>query len=91
MGAENIGYLMGKAPSKDIIKKIKYTARKIKGVTGINDIRAHYVGNIVHIEVHVEVDKDISTQASHKICKDVQNAVEKIKSIDRAFIHIDPR
>jgi cation diffusion facilitator family transporter len=91
IGKENIDYLMGKSPPENLIKKIASVAKRIKGVTGLNDIRAHYVGNLIHIEIHIEVDKGLSTESSHKIGKMVQRAVEKSNNIDRAFIHIDPR
>ena len=90
IGMENIDYLMGKAPSKEYITLITDTARKIKGVKGTNDVLAHYVGNFIHIEIHIEVDKDLTTEESHDIGKDVQRAVENIPLVDKAFIHIDP-
>jgi len=86
----NVDYLMGASPPKELIDKIKNKVLSIKGVKGINEVRAHYVGNFVHIEVHIEVDKDIKTLKSHKIGKEVQNRIESMEGIDRAFIHIDP-
>ncbi len=91
IGIENIDYLMGKCPPKNDIKKIESMANKIKGVKGLNDVRAHYVGNFIHIEIHIEVDKSIPTQRSHRIGKDVQHAVESLDNVDKAFIHVDPR
>jgi cation diffusion facilitator family transporter len=91
IGVENIDYLMGKAPSKEHLDKIKSVVRKVKGVKGMNDIRAHYVGNFIHIEIHIEVDKKLSTQKSHTIGKNVQNKVEELNHVDKAFIHIDPK
>ena len=91
IGIENIDYLMGKAPPLQYIEKIKKTVLKIKGVAGINDVRAHYVGNKIHIEIHIEVGKKLSTERSHGIGKDVQRAVEAFDYVDKAFIHIDPR
>lgn len=90
LGMENINYLIGKSPPERDILRIRRIVRKIKGVRGINDIRAHYVGNFVHIEIHIEVDRKISTEKSHMIGKDVQYAVEELDYIDKAFVHIDP-
>jgi cation diffusion facilitator family transporter len=91
IAVENIDYLMGKSPPKEHIDKIKSIAMKVRGVKGINDVRAHYVGNFIHIELHIEVNKNISTQRSHKIGKDVQHAIENVGDVDKAFIHVDPR
>jgi cation diffusion facilitator family transporter len=90
IGKENIDFLMGKTLPQEEINIIKKNAMKIKGVKGINDLRAHYVGNYAHIEIHIEVDKDLSTQASHHIGKEVQYIIERLDFVDKAFIHIDP-
>lgn len=91
LARENLDYLMGKTPSKDFIGKMRKKAQDIKGVTGVNDIRAHYVGNFIHVELHAEVDKKNTSTKAHDISKDVQHTIEKMKDVNKAFIHIDPR
>jgi cation diffusion facilitator family transporter len=91
IGRENIDYLMGKSPPKQLIKAIRVKTLNIKGVKGINELRAHYVGNSIHVELHIEVDRNTSTEISHNIGKKVERAVEKIENIEKAFIHIDPK
>ena len=91
IGKENIDYLMGKAPSKEIVDEICKRACSVKGVMGFNDVRAHYVGNYLHVEVHIEVPKDMHTKTSHDIGKAVQKLVEDMPSVDKAFVHIDPK
>ena len=90
IGIENIDYLMGKTPPRKYVERIRKKALAVRGVKGINDLRAHYVGNKVHVEVHIEVDEDKTTKKSHEIGKDVQNEIERMQDICRAFIHIDP-
>lgn len=87
---ENIDYLMGKAADPEIIKSLVEQALKIEGVKGINDVRSYYVGSKYHIEIHIEVDKEISTLVSHQIGKDVQHQLESNDKVGKAFIHIDP-
>lgn len=91
IGRDNIDYLMGKSPDPGIIDRIRREAISVNGVKGVHDIRAHYVGNYIHVQVHVEIDKDMETKKSHDIGKIVQRKVESIEFIDHAFIHIDPR
>ena len=87
---ENIDYLMGKAADEKIIIEIANRALKISGVKGMNDLRSHYVGNKFHIEIHIEVDKNMSTKKSHDVGKEVQKAIESIQEIQKVFVHIDP-
>ncbi|TAN62808.1 cation transporter [bacterium] len=90
IGVENIDYLMGKAPPPAMMRDVKAATLNVDGVKAINTVRAHYVGNFIHVEVHIEVDKDLSTLASHAIGKDVEKSVEALRSIEKTFVHIDP-
>ena len=90
MTKKNLDYLMGKCPPKTEIEKIRKKALTIKGVKDINELNAHYVGNKIHVEIHIDVDENLSTRKSHDIGKDVQRAIEKMPEINKAFIHVDP-
>jgi len=90
IGVENINYLMGKSPALSFIQKVKRIALDTKGVKGINEIKAHFVGNKIHIEVHIEVQQQCSTKKSHDIGKAVQSKIERLHDVSKAFIHIDP-
>jgi len=90
IGQDNIKYLMGEAPPKDLMEKILRAAREVPGVLALNDVFAHYVGTTVEIEVHVNVDRRLNIEEAHAIGKKVQGAIESMDDISRAFIHIDP-
>ncbi|MEM2130943.1 MAG: cation diffusion facilitator family transporter [Candidatus Woesearchaeota archaeon] len=87
---ENIDYLMGKSAPLENIKEIKKIAKKVKGVINVHDLRAHYVGNFLHLEIHIAVNENLSTKDSHRIGKEVQFRLERLPYVDKAFIHIDP-
>ncbi|MDI6760302.1 MAG: cation diffusion facilitator family transporter [Candidatus Brocadiaceae bacterium] len=90
IGVENIDYLMGKKASEELIKELKEKALGIEGVKGLNEVKTHYVGNYIHVEMHINVDGETSTTESHRIGKEVQRALESLESVDKAFVHIDP-
>lgn len=90
IGKENIDYLMGKTPSKVFLDHIKKISLSINGVKGINEVKAQFVGNKIQMEVHIEVDKDISTKKSHDIGKKVQHKIEAFRDIRKVFVHVDP-
>lgn len=87
---ENLDYLMGRAADENLILEIANKAMAIKGVNGMNDLRSHYVGNKFHIEIHIEVDKNMSTEVSHDIGNKVKYAIQEIDEIQQVFVHIDP-
>ncbi|MBI4447791.1 cation transporter [Candidatus Woesearchaeota archaeon] len=90
LGSQNVDYLVGKCPPQPLIDKIREKTLSIKGVKGVHDIKAHYVGNFVHVGIHIELDKKLTTFNAHLIVKKVGKAVESLPSIDNVFIHIDP-
>ncbi|MEE8574892.1 MAG: cation diffusion facilitator family transporter [Thermodesulfobacteriota bacterium] len=90
IGVENIDYLMGKAPSKELLEEIRSAALAVTGVGAVNTVRAHYVGNFIHVEIHVEVDKNMKTKDSHAVSDMVEDSLDKIEAIDKSFVHIDP-
>jgi divalent metal cation (Fe/Co/Zn/Cd) transporter len=90
IGMENLNFLMGKVPDEDIIDHLKEIALSIEGVKQLNDVRAHYLGNFIQIEIHIEVDRRLSTRKSHDIAKGVQDLIEGEEIVDYAFVHVDP-
>ncbi len=90
IGKRNIDYLLGAAPPKELERQIRAIVTTIRGVRGIKKLRAHYVGNYVHVEIQVFVDARISTRASHVIAMTVQREVESLRSVNKAFVHLEP-
>jgi cation diffusion facilitator family transporter len=90
IGRDNLKYLMGEAPSKELFEKIEEKAKSVKEVIGLNDVRAHYVGTLLEAEVHIYVNKKMDIEKAHDIGKKVQKRLESMEEISRAFIHIDP-
>lgn len=87
---ENIDYLMGKSADEHLVIEIANKAMKINGVEGFNDLRSHYIGDKLHIEIHVEVLKETTTELSHEIGKNVKYAIEEMDEVQQVFVHIDP-
>lgn len=90
IGVENIDYLIGKGPSLDMVQDIKRKAKSVAGVKHVHDVKAHYVGDRLHVQVHIELDKRLSLQKAHTIGKKVEDAVGSIDLVAKVFVHIDP-
>jgi cation diffusion facilitator family transporter len=90
IGLQNLDFLMGKVPEPGVIERLKRIALSIEGVKRLNDVRAHYLGNFIQVEIHIEVDKKLDTETSHSIAKNVQNELQNEELVDYAFVHVDP-
>ncbi len=90
IGLENIDYLMGRAPDNSLMDEIKSAALSEKEVKQVGTVRAHYVGNFIHVEIHIMVDRELTTLVSHAIGEAVAKKIEAIEAIEKSFVHIDP-
>lgn len=90
IGMENIDYLMGKAPEGDLLQRIGDAAQRVSGVQEVDNVKGHYVGTFVHVELTARVDGLLSTADSHEVAEATRLAVESIENVDRAFVHIEP-
>ena len=88
---ENVGYLTGRAPPFELCEEIKKRALSVPNVLGIHDLRAHYVGNKLHVELHIEVPPELSLKEAHDVSEEVKKRIEEIPEVDRVFVHVDIR
>ncbi|XRP97564.1 cation diffusion facilitator family transporter [Methanocaldococcus sp. 16A] len=85
----NMHYLTGRAPSENFFEVIKKEALNVDKVIGVHDIKAHYVGPKIHVELHVEVPSNISAKEMHDIEVEVKNRLESLDNIEKAYVHVD--
>ncbi|MFH1849432.1 MAG: cation diffusion facilitator family transporter [archaeon] len=90
IGRKNLSYLMGESPGHELLARIRNRAMKIRGVHGINTVKAHYVGVLLHVEIHIEVRSTLSLKRAHTIGKRVAASLGRLNGIDEVFVHIDP-
>lgn len=90
VGMENLDYLMGRAPDPELLERIGRATGAVAGVEGVGDIKAHYVGTLVHVEVTAIVDGELATTESHAVGENVRRAIESLDAVDRAFVRIAP-
>jgi len=88
---DNVHYLVGRAPSRQFIEKVESTAKSVKGVWGIHDLKAEYVGpNIVHTGFHIEVARGTLIEEADRIAEEVRERVSRETGCQHCVIHVDP-
>ncbi len=89
---DNVHYLVGRAPDKQFIEKVESTAKSVKGVLGVHDLKAEYVGpNVVHTGFHIEVAKGTPIEEADKIAEEVKEKVSRETGCKHCIIHVDPK
>jgi len=87
---ENLGYLTGRGADLELIAAIVSEALAVPGVRGVHQVVADYVGPKVRVDMHIDVDGSLSLIEAHRISERVQERVERLKGVDRAFVHLEP-
>jgi|TARA_B100000315_G_scaffold256561_1_gene302760 cation diffusion facilitator family transporter len=90
IGISNIKYLMGEAPKKELLEKIKNAASKVEGIKDIQEVKAHYVGTLLEVEIHIMVDRNLTIYRAHALGRKVEKKVGSLEEVEKAFVHIDP-
>ncbi len=86
---ENVGYLTGQAPPFEVCEEIRNRALIVPNVLGVHDLRAHYVGNKLHVELHIEVPPELSLKEAHDVSHEVKKLIEELPEVEVAFVHVD--
>ncbi len=85
----NVNYLTGTSPPFEICEKIKEIALSVDNVVGVHDLRAHYVGPKLHVELHIEVPPNLTLKEAHDISEEVKRRIEELEEVEMAFVHVD--
>jgi cation diffusion facilitator family transporter len=89
-GWENINYLTGAGASPEVRKQIADVAAKVPGVHDVHHVMTEYAGPTLVIDIHINVDGNISLFQAHDIADAVSERLEELPDVDRAYVHIEP-
>ena len=83
--------LMDTSPNPEIIGQIRQIAGATSGVADVEKCIVRKVGYQYFVDMHVEVDSQMTVENSHRIGHEVKNRVRKeIPSVRDVLIHIEP-
>ena len=83
--------LMDTAPDRELIEQIRAVAQTISGVAGVEKTHVRKMGYQFFVDMHIEVNPQMTVENSHRISHEVKNKVrEQIPSVRDVLIHIEP-
>lgn len=87
---ENLSFLLGRSPGAEFLAKVESTVRSVKGVMGVHDLRAEYIGpDTIHVGMHIEVQKGMPIEEADRIAEEVREKVHQSVSGRYCVIHVD--
>ena len=88
---ENASFLLGRSPGDAYLAQLEQAARSVPGVRGVHEVRAEYVGpETVHAGLHIEVARDLSIEAAHRIAQTVRQRVHDDTNAGYCVIEVEP-
>ena len=82
--------LMDSAVDTDEVQAIRKTLVDTPGVRGVHDLRTRKMGDMVVVDVHLEVDADLSVEAGHTIAVKAHARVLQRHRVIDVMTHVDP-
>ena len=83
--------LMDRSPNQEIIDRIRKIAETVRDVARVEKCLVRKMGYQYFVDMHVEVDPQMTVQRSHQIAHDVKNRVrDQIPRVRDVLVHIEP-
>ena len=88
---DNVNAIMGKIPSKKMVEDTKSAALSLKCVKGVHNVKINYMGPYASAELHIELDKDLKLEETHKIAHQVEKIIiSNVEPIKMVTVHTCP-
>lgn len=82
--------LMDKGADEETLQEIRTVLENIEGIKGFHDLKTRKSGDFYLVDVHLEVDGDMSIVAGHEIAVNVRDKLMENPQILNVMTHLDP-
>lgn len=82
--------LMDRGADEATLSEITQQLLSSPGILGVHDLKTRRVGDYFLVDVHLEVDGEITVIKSHDIVVEARNRVLQNKQILSVMVHVDP-
>jgi len=83
--------LMDTMPDERLMRTIREAAQKVPGVDGVEKCFARKTGLQYHVDLHLEVDPDITVRSSHDIAQQVRERIRHdLDWVADVLVHVEP-
>jgi cation diffusion facilitator family transporter len=88
---ESAMQLMDTMPDEMSMSKIREVALSVKNVAGVEKCFARKTGFKYHVDLHLEVDPEITVRASHEIATRVRDKIrQQLPWVADVLVHVEP-
>ena len=88
-GVEQVQHLVGRTADPDFLDELRTTASSFSDEMQCDVVRAYHFGPRYLVELEMVMDQKTPLRVSHDLALDLQQKVEAIPDVERAFVHVD--
>ncbi|CAK9187482.1 unnamed protein product [Ilex paraguariensis] len=87
---ENVNSLVGRSAAPEFLQKLTYLCwNHHEAIRHIDTVRAYTFGSHYFVEVDIVLPANMPLQEAHDIGESLQEKLEHLPEIERAFVHLD--
>lgn len=90
VGKENLGFLTGRAATREEMDEFIKAAESVPGVIRVHHIMTDYAGPKMIVDMHINVDGKKTLNEVHEISDNVIQKLQEFSVVDRAYVHVEP-
>ena len=88
--AENLSFLLGRAPEPEVLAEIERIALSVPGVVSIHRLRAQYIGQeMIHADLGLVLPRGMPIEEADGIADRVEAEVKAATPCSHVLVHID--
>ncbi len=87
---ESLNDLMDRSASKEEYEAIQATILATPGVLGLHNLRTRKVGDMLMVDVHLEIDGALRVREGHAIAETAQERIMQNHRVVDVLTHVDP-
>ena len=78
-------------PDPNLLDQIRHVALNVPGTVGVEKLFARNTGLQYHVELHLEVDPEITVRQAHEIANEVRFAIRRrLNWVADVLVHVEP-
>ena len=86
-----VAELMDRAPSREEMQRIEQAVAATRGVRSFHAFRARHLGGKVEMDIHVQVDPDLTVRDGHDIAHEVRRQImDCCPNVLSVIVHVEP-
>ena len=83
--------LLDAAPEREVVEDLREHVLQTAGALAYHDFRVRRIGDLYEIDLHLQVDPQITVEAGHRIASEVKvHLLEQHPEVSKVLVHLEP-